>query len=130
MAVLTPHRDSESPPTWDTLFEILSSSRRRHLLSALDDERDTPVSDLVDRIASTEEDCPPEALTQEQTTPVRVSLHHVHLPALREAGLVAWDRRARTATLTPDADDLPIFESFDRPLVSLHGTVTEVQKDV
>lgn len=130
MAVVAPHRDTGSPPTWDALFEVLSSSHRRHLLSLLVDEREVAVSRLVDRIASTREECSAESLTAEQTTPVRTSLHHAHLPALEAAGLVAWDRRERTVTLAEGAADLPIFRPLENSLVSLRGGVEEVKTDV
>ncbi|RDI69633.1 DUF7344 domain-containing protein [Halopelagius longus] len=130
MSVHPPRSDSESPPTWDTLFEVLSSSRRRRLLAALYDEPETRVSRVADRIAAAEGERSVGKLTPEEATSLRASLHHVHLPALQEAGLVSWDRRARTVSLRLEARKLPIFESFDRPLVSVRGAVAEVRTDV
>lgn len=74
MAEVTPRRDGGAPSTCDTLFEILSSSRRRHFLSHLYGERNVAMSRLPGRIAAEKEEYPAESLTSEQTTPVHTSL--------------------------------------------------------
>lgn len=86
----------------DTLYGLLSDRRRRTVLYQLD-ERENPVSlaELA-RVIVLEEtgsnvDAPSEALRR-----VRISLHHVHLPKLSDAGAVAFDRADGTAELIED----------------------------
>lgn len=107
--------------TWDTAFEALSSDRRRRLLAILDAEGEITVSGAVRRLAEEEADGEPQRVDRET---VEVSLHHVHLPALRTAGLVEWDREAGTVSLVPGVDRLPLFASPTEPAVARRGAVT------
>lgn len=76
---------------WDDVLANLAYRRRRVVLSVLTD-RDGPTTRaaLARAVAARETggDAAPDAETVEA---LRVSLHHVHLPKLRGAGLVAYD---------------------------------------
>jgi hypothetical protein len=124
-------RPSSNPRlTWDTLFEVLSSARRRRLLAALARTQEMRVSGAIDHVAALESGVTTDRLDTSQTTPVRTSMYHVHLPALVDAGLVSWDRDADTVSLVGAASDLPPFTSVDGALVDQHGRVApEVVSD-
>lgn len=72
----------------DELFTVLGSERRRILIAVLG-ERSAPVTTdaLAEAVASREVTDPTGDLVER----VRVSLYHVHLPKLDDAGLVQYD---------------------------------------
>lgn len=84
-----------SPP--QTVFDALASGRRRTLLSLLR-EVDEPirVPHLATAIACREAPAAPDDALDARVQEVLVSLRHVHVPRLREAGLLAHDRRRDT----------------------------------
>jgi hypothetical protein len=74
----------------DTVFDLLRTERRRHVLYYLN-ERDgeVPVEDVVEAVTDEETDGPPSSSEFEQ---VEVSLTHVHLPKAAEAEFIEYDR--------------------------------------
>ncbi len=79
----------------DTVHRILSSERRRHLLSYLIDWPDdtTSVDEVVDHITQEERPTPGPISHRER---VAIDLHHVHLPKLADAGVIEHDPVAET----------------------------------
>lgn len=88
---------------WDAVVASLADPRRRAVLSVLAD-RDTPLSraELAREVLARDPD-----LDEEE---VRVSLHHVHLPKLADAGVITYDASARVAEFVavPDVYDAVI----------------------
>lgn len=92
----------------DTVFELLSDARRRHLLYylfALDGSvvELEAVANAVYRYETAETGA--DDRTRET---VRVDLHHSHLPRLADAGIVDYDHRQGTIRVT----DQPAFEEL------------------
>lgn len=93
----------------ETLFDLLSSRRRRHVVRyLLRTDGETAFRTLTDRVAALEADTTVEALTDDERKPVYVSLRQTHLPRLDEAGVVRYDPdrgtvrpTARLAALAP-----------------------------
>lgn len=87
----------------DTLYDLLSHRRRRAMLRRLD-EHENPVnlSDLSRWIALGEADSDGDEVRSERLRDVRISLYHVHVPKLSDAGVVAFDRAERTVELLDD----------------------------
>lgn len=86
-----------SPPTVDELFALLSSHRRRYLLAALDrDPTPVRIADVAAEITAIESDVPSTLVDDDRRRDVRSDLFHNHLPKLRDAGLVTYDRDAGT----------------------------------
>ena len=85
--------------TLDTVFELASVQRRRHLLASLTDG-DADVFDLdtlVEQVQTAESratDGPPPDYDT-----VLVALHHAHLPKLAAAGVIDYDARSQTARI-------------------------------
>lgn len=75
----------------ETLYELLSDRRRRHILTVLSGRTDpVALTDLARELAGREaddSDAPAEACER-----IAVELHHVHAPKLAAADLVAFDR--------------------------------------
>ncbi|MBX0323143.1 hypothetical protein EGH21_08895 [Halomicroarcula sp. F13] len=76
-------------------IDLLSSNRRRILLRALvdADEREHSLESLAATVAQTEQGTD---LADVATHRVGVSLHHVHLPKLDDAGVLDYDRETNT----------------------------------
>lgn len=74
----------------DELFAILSHSYRREVLSALHERESRPstLEELSQHIATVHENAHIEQ--------VKLSLHHVHLPKLREFGVIEYDEQSKT----------------------------------
>lgn len=76
----------------DALIRCLADARRRHLVSILEDADGTVGRRaLARRVAARETDETPSAVPEPTVDTVETSLYHVHLPTLREVGLVETD---------------------------------------
>jgi len=81
-----------SQPTPDTVLELLANSRRRYVLSTLAGTgMPVTVDDLALGLAAWESGTSPAEVDEARRNRLAASLHHVHLPKLSEAGLVAYD---------------------------------------
>lgn len=92
------------------VLSTLADARRRTAYSALADCGDTlERSDLARRIADREDE-------DVSVGDVTLSLHHVHLPALEEAGIADYDPDAGTATAREQSvlDDA-LLDGVERP---------------
>ena len=91
--------DSSSSPnlSLDTIFDILSHSHRRHLLSYLSQTEDdlATVADLVFFISKQESETE-TSIQRTQDDAVRVALQHNHLPKLDDVGVIEFDTRSET----------------------------------
>lgn len=83
------------------LFEVLSSDRRRALLCFLrlrGGEAD--LRELATQIAAWEQDTDPEAVSEDDTKRVYISLYQSHLPKLEEYELVSYDSDTKQVSAT------------------------------
>lgn len=77
--------NTNDPTDIDRLFRVLGDPRRRRILARLRDaDPGTELDDSPEKLGLDDE--PPDEL--------EISLVHVHLPKLAEAGAIAWDREA------------------------------------
>lgn len=104
--------DFENDPTADslpthTIYDLLSHRRRRAMLRRLD-EHENPISlfDLSRWVALGEADSDGDGVRSKRLRNVRISLYHVHVPKLSNAGVVAFDRADRTVELLDDGQAL------------------------
>ncbi len=96
----TSHReDSSSSPnlSLDTIFDILSHSYRRLILSSLSQSEDdlATVTDLVTVISKHESETE-TSMQRAQDDTVRVALQYNHLPKLDDTGVIEFDTRIET----------------------------------
>lgn len=91
----------------DEAYELLSSARRRFVISYLRSQ-DEPVvlNQLSQRLAAWENDVPVEELSDQQIKRIYVSLYQTHLPKLEEVGLIDYDRERSTLELRDEAERL------------------------
>ncbi|WP_440991892.1 DUF7344 domain-containing protein [Haloarchaeobius baliensis] len=93
--------------TQDVVFDILSNSRRRFILSRLQ-ERDEPIElmDLANEIAAWENDTTVEELTDKQSKRVYVSVYQTHVPKLESVGLITYDPDSGLIELSDSAREI------------------------
>ncbi|AEH37595.1 DUF7344 domain-containing protein [Halopiger xanaduensis] len=78
---------------FSTVLELCQDRHRRIVLAALaGEERSLTVRDLEHTIVKYNHHAPPEAVSEDESTRIRISLHHVHLPKLADLSLVDYDR--------------------------------------
>jgi hypothetical protein len=101
-----------------TLFDLLSSTRRRHVVRyLLRTGGEVPFGELTDRVAALEAGTTVEALTDDERKPVYVSLRQTHLPRLHEASVVRYDPDQGTISPTARLADLvPPLRAVDEVL--------------
>ena len=88
----------------DVVFDILSNSRRRLILSHLQEVGgESTTSDLAEHIAAIENDKPQSELTSQERKRVYVGIYQTHLPKMDDAAVVRVDDRG-DVTLGPNAD--------------------------
>ena len=112
---------SESEPSDDEVFELLSNQRRRFVLHYLrrNPEASVSLSTLSERVAGWEHDTDPAELAYSERKSVRNSLHQFHLPKLADAGIVTYDEQAGEISLEdPTVVDAYHTVSDDGPSVS------------
>lgn len=99
--LLDHHMDSmETPLSQDTVFEILSNSRRRYVLYYLRQETEPiQLTTLAEHVAAWENETDVESLGDQERKRVYVSLYQTHIPKLAEIGLVEYDKEAGTVAL-------------------------------
>ncbi len=76
---------------WDEVLSALSDARRRRALAVVADEGEVDRDDLVRRVLAGERDCEPDAVSDQDVADAAVEFHHVHLPVLQRAALLAYD---------------------------------------
>ena len=100
-------------------FDVLAEPRRRHLLAVLSRD-DDPASDPIpiDALATeiTSAACGQPIVTDDQCSRTRISLVHVDLPRLEDAGVVTCDGSGAATCVS--TTDHPLFEAeWIRPLL-------------
>lgn len=96
-------RNNTIPLPEETVYRVLSASRRRHLLVILDDldAESTQLGELAERVAAREADGSGFEAS-------RISLYQSHLPLLDSLGVVEWDRE--TGAVSPQEPAAPLAD--------------------
>lgn len=91
----------------DTVFDILSNSRRRYVLYYLNQESGPiKLTDLAEHVAAWENETDVDSLGKKESKRVYVSLYQTHIPKLAEAGLVEYDKEEGRVSLAPEATEI------------------------
>lgn len=103
----------------DELFELLKSPRRRELCHYLEHTvGDVTLGEAAEHLALIEGDP-----SRERYERVLVSLHHVHLPKLVNAGVVRYDQATETITRLNAAEQMsPYLKQVRRDEANAAGT--------
>jgi len=99
--------------TLDFVFDVLSNSRRRLVLTRLHETGgESTTSDLAEHIAAVENDKPESELTSQERKRVYVGIYQTHLPKMDDADVVDVDDRG-VVTLGPNAD--AVYQFIETP---------------
>lgn len=98
----------------DTYFKILSNQRRRQVLDCLQEYRNPmALSDLADEVAVREYETRITEIPAEKVKEIYISLYHVHIPKMADAGLVEYDQDT----------DLVALSEGGRTMIETHDVV-------
>lgn len=107
----------------DDVFGLLSARRRRAVLRVLDEAGgEATFGHITNEIATAEHGSDGDA---SQRKAVYVSLYQTHVPKLREAGVVEYDERTKTVTLTGPWRQVLAYLRFD-PTARKSGLLSRV----
>ncbi|WP_435360333.1 DUF7344 domain-containing protein [Haloarchaeobius sp. DFWS5] len=108
-------KPTETGPTKEELFEVLSNRRRRQTLEYLLDCEDgaSTKREISRQIAAWETDQPLELVSSDERKRVYIALHQTHLPKLDDAGLVEYESAQGTIQLTDACDGLEVYLDTD-----------------
>lgn len=109
-----PAPDSSDTPSVDrsTLHDLLSSERRRHVLSCLGEHGPMALPDLADEVAEREHDAALPQVPEDAVLTIYLSLYHTHVPKLAQADVVSYDQDRDAVALATDADTLDSVTSL------------------
>ncbi|WP_158057765.1 DUF7344 domain-containing protein [Halorussus halophilus] len=94
----------------ETVFEMLSNRRRRHVVHYLLRESGTvELRTLSRNVAAWENDKQVERVTSEERRRVYNALQQSHLPKMADAGVVQYDAARSTVAAAEDLDELQIY---------------------
>ncbi|MWG34950.1 DUF7344 domain-containing protein [Halomarina oriensis] len=85
---------SQTPPSVDDVFALLTDPDRRAVLSVLREHGSVEERTLARRAAAHQHDSTPDSVNDERVRATRLTFWHVHLPRLDETSLVDHDRSA------------------------------------
>jgi hypothetical protein len=108
MTISEPSSWSPNHLSKDRVLSLMSRPRRRKVVHAQleADGKSLTRTELVNVVASGEEERPPELIEAEVLRTVQTSLDHIHLPKLADVGVVDYDRGAGSVALGPAAGDV------------------------
>lgn len=87
----------EDPTVRDAFHRALAHHRRRTALACLvDNETAGAVADLAEDVAEREHNTAITEIPDDEVQQIHLTLYHIHLPKLAEAGLIDYDWRSST----------------------------------
>lgn len=106
----------------DVIFDVLRNQRRRLVMEAIEEENgQTTLSDLAERIGGIENDKPPNALNAQERKRVYVGLYQCHLPRMDDADAIEFDKNRGTVERGSAADAFVAYlEEEDRSDATRH----------
>lgn len=91
----------------DTIFDVLSSRRRRFVLEYLRSESEPGnLTEIATAMAASEADTTPEQLESHERKRAYVSLYQTHIPRLADEGVVTYDPDTGRVALSSSTDEV------------------------
>lgn len=89
----------------ETVLEIVQSGYRRVILTVLmDEQRALTLNELTKTLIERTHQKSVSEVSKDEMTEIRISLYHVHLPKLAEAGFITYDPDRKLAEPTEQLD--------------------------
>lgn len=112
---------SDSEVAKDTLFDLLSSPRRRYILYYLHEESsETTLQELADEVGAWEYEKAVADLTRPESKRVYVSLYQTHIPKLAKSGIIEYDSDSGEIKLTDHVDEFGPYLGWEEQSRSWH----------
>jgi DNA-binding transcriptional ArsR family regulator len=109
----------------ETAFAILGNERRRLVLHALLQKTpgtDVSLGDLAEQVTAWENSVSVTEVRSDERKSVYTSLQQLHLPKMDETGIVEFDEREGTVTVTPTTQEFTIYlEIVNEGEIPWHG---------
>ena len=96
------------PPDKDSLFELLSNSRRRETMRCLKEHATMTLADVAEEIVVQERATTIDQIDAETVQDVYHSLYHVHVPKLERADLIIYDQDQDLVGLTEEGMEVKL----------------------
>ncbi|WP_394739754.1 DUF7344 domain-containing protein [Natronococcus roseus] len=94
----------------DGIFELLSHQRRRAILDLLlTHDRPLTLTDLRNEVVEKEQGTEITEIPSKQVQQVHLSFHHVHIPKLKESGVINYDSSRNLVEPTEELSQLEPF---------------------
>lgn len=102
--------DDDGSLSTNTIFETLSSRRRRYVLHYLQQVAGpVTIRHLSEQLAAWENGCERSVVTPKQRKRLYTALHQTHLPKMHRLGIIEYDKGRGVVSLT---DSFVQFESY------------------
>lgn len=104
-----PDFDALADLDWDTdeLFDVLSDSRRRFVLTCLQEYAGAlALRDVADELAVREHGASIKDIPAAEVESIRRSLYHVHVPKMADAGVVKFSKERNAVALAEGSEEL------------------------
>lgn len=105
------------------IFDILRNSRRRAVISLLQEHGELSVPALTRYVAAGEYGVDMEDLSPEQHKRVYTGLYQCHLPRLDETGIVSFDKESKTVTLEDRSTQVERYLNRGEETTTAHAEV-------
>lgn len=99
--------------TLDHILRLLADSRRRVVLTLLQEHGSLRLPDLAEEVVRIETDTSIPELTEEEITRVYMELWHVHIPKLAEADVIEYDQQHDVVLLGDSIEEVAKFLPTD-----------------
>lgn len=104
---------------FDGILSTLSNTQCRRIISYLQSEGPASKGEIADQLVTWKCDSHPDEASDEVIERVKMNLHHKHLPRLKDAELIEYDRRSEMVLIRdlPELAELCLdhCESADLP---------------
>ncbi len=97
----------------DHILRLLADSRRRVVLTLLQEHGSLRLPDLAEEVVRIETDTSIPELTEEEITRVYMELWHVHIPKLAEADVIEYDQQRDVVLLGDSVEEVAKFLPTD-----------------
>lgn len=102
----------------DTVFDLLSNSRRRFVLNRLQKNRsEIELGELATELAAAENGVTPDELSAQQRKRTYVSLYQTHVPKLVEVDVVTYDSESGVIQPTDRLNEIAAYFQRERETV-------------